>query len=258
MQIFLLNLPRRADRRVAALREFRRHGLPCTIVEAYDASLMPKSLIGMRFRKDGPLGELSSGDMACTLSHIRALTAFLASGNDYGVVCEDDIAFSDEAARWLTSCDWIPAGIDLIKLERFGAPGQHIVGSSHLLVQDRHLLRLLSKHCGAAAYVISRHGAQQVLRHCAGRLTVPIDHLLFNPNNSPLVQRLIPWQLTPAIAEQRALATDIHATRRRECPHGLAYLRRELVRGWYELRRLPRQIANVCTRQASVQRMLLR
>jgi glycosyl transferase family 25 len=131
--------------------------------------------------------------------------------------------------------------------------------SGRLKTADRSLARLLSKHCGAAAYIVSRAGAEEILDHCRRLMLLPIDHLLFNPNNSPLFARLSPWQLFPAVAQQHAVhGTDIHPLRLQQCPTGLRYVRRELVRAWYETRRLPEQLGSLLRGEAMVQQVAFR
>jgi glycosyl transferase family 25 len=79
---------------------------------------------------------------------------------------------------------------------------------------------------------------------------LPVDHLLFNPNNSPLFAQLSPWQLLPAIARQEQFlgapkngSSDIEATRLHLRAFSPRYALRELVRLGYDLRLLPRQAA---------------
>jgi len=75
---------------------------------------------------------------------------------------------------------------------------------------------------------------------------VPVDHLLFNPNNSKLFARLQPWQLLPAIARQQDFVgekSDIEGWRVGLRKFDLTYVRRELIRFGYDLKLLPRQLA---------------
>jgi glycosyl transferase family 25 len=103
---------------------------------------------------------------------------------------------------------------------------------------------MLSRHTGAAAYILSRPAAEVLLRQT--RFDLPVDHLLFNPNNSRLFTRLKPWQLLPAITRQEQFVgekSDIEATRVGLRSFGLTYAKRELVRFGYDLKLVPRQMA---------------
>jgi glycosyl transferase family 25 len=93
------------------------------------------------------------------------------------------------------------------------------------------------------------------------RLALPVDHLMFNPNNSPIFHWLRPWQLLPAILDQRVEvggATDIHRTREATKPRGLALVKRQLVRNYYDLRLVPKQAALVLSGHARVVKVRLR
>jgi glycosyl transferase family 25 len=109
--------------------------------------------------------------------------------------------------------------------------------------------RMLSRHTGAAAYILSRPAAELLLRQT--RFDLPVDHLLFNPNNSALFARLAPLQLLPAIARQEQFVgarsaidrSDIEGTRKPSRALSATYVKRELVRFGYDLKLLPRQMA---------------
>ena len=110
-------------------------------------------------------------------------------------------------------------------------------------VNDFQMGRMLSRHTGAAAYILNRAAAKLLLDQTS--FDLPVDHLLFNPNNSKLFTALSPWQLLPAIARQEQFVgatSDIEGTRKGLRAFGLTYVKRELVRLLYDLRLIPRQI----------------
>jgi glycosyl transferase, family 25 len=140
---------------------------------------------------------------------------------------------------------WIPQGIGVVKLEHYGPPGQRVLLTDMRAVgEDFKLGRMLSRHTGAAAYILSREAARMLLAET--HFDLPVDHLLFNPNNSRLFARLKPWQLLPAIARQEQFVgapSDIEGTRAKLRQMSWTYVRRELVRFGYDLKLLPRQVA---------------
>jgi glycosyl transferase family 25 len=76
------------------------------------------------------------------------------------------------------------------------------------------------------------------------RFDLPVDHLLFNPNNSEMFAALSPWQLVPPIARQQEFVgskSDIENTRKGLRDFSWTYIKRELVRLAYDLRLLPVQ-----------------
>jgi glycosyl transferase family 25 len=250
MRIYLINLARRPDRLAAMTAQAGRLGLSLERVEACDAASTPSASLDRWFaptdvKGGGPLGEIPRGDKACLLSHRAAWELFLASGDAHAVFLEDDVRLSKVAAAMLASDQWIPHGVGVVKLEHYGPPSQRVLLADRRAVgEDFALGRMLSRHTGAAAYILTREAAQPLLSQ--ERFDLPVDHLLFNPNNSNLFAQLSPWQLLPAIARQEQFVgakSDIETTRLGLRSFSLGYLKRELVRFGYDLKLLPRQIA---------------
>jgi glycosyl transferase family 25 len=249
MRIYLINLARRPDRLAAMTGQAAPLGLALERVDALDAAGTDGSLLDHWFQPEsvkggGPLGEIPRGDKACLLSHRRAWEAFAASGEAHAVFLEDDVQLSASAPALLGSGNWIADDIAVIKLEHYGPPGQRVLLTDIRKVgEDFRIGRMLSRHTGAAAYILSRGAAQILLRQ--GRFDLPVDHLLFNPNNSALFAQLSPWQLVPAIARQTQFVgekSDIENTRAGLRAFGPAYVKRELVRFGYDLKLIPRQL----------------
>ena len=245
MELYFINLSRRGDRRAAMETQARRLGLALARLDAMDAREAGPAELDRRFEKNGPLGVIPRGDQCCFLSHRLAWKRLVESGDAYAAVLEDDVELSPRAPLVLQNEDWIPPGTDLIKLEHYGPASQSVLLSDFKNVcHGFRLGRMRSRHTGAAAYILSRRAAELLLQIPC--FDLPVDHLLFNPNNSRLFARLKPWQLVPAIARQQEFVgekSDIEKTRAGLRAFGWAYIRRELMRFGYDLKLLPRQIA---------------
>ena len=250
MRVYLINLERRKDRLKAMQDQAAALGLVLEQVTAVDAGSADFGTVNRWFAKAGPLGEIPAGDKACLVSHRAAWQRFATTGEAHAVFLEDDVRLSRVAGAMLSSDAWIPAGAEVVKLEHYGPPGQRVLlaglhaVSGHAVGEDFQLGRMLSRHTGAAAYILSRAAAEMLLAE--PRFDLPVDHLLFNPNNSKLFARLSPWQLLPAIARQEEFVgekSDIEGTRARLRNFSLAYIGRELVRFGYDLKLVPRQVA---------------
>jgi glycosyl transferase, family 25 len=255
MQVFLINLARRPDRLAAMTAAANRLGLSLTRIEALDAGTAGD--LRDNFDDAGPLGEIPRGDKACLLSHRAAWQDFAASGSDYAAFLEDDVILTPSAARFLKNTDWIPSGVNMVKLEHYGPPGQSVLLSDFRDVGSNfRLARMHSRHTGAAAYILSRRMAQKLLTQ--QRFNLPVDHLLFNPNNSPLFAALAPWQLLPAVARQQDFIgekSDIEKTRIGLRAFDLTYVTRELIRFGYDLKLLPGQLALMAAGRAKFTRI---
>jgi glycosyl transferase family 25 len=253
MKLYLVNLDRRPDRLATMTQEARKAGVCLERIAAVDAGMPASAAAAERwFAQKGPLGPLPLGDRCCTLSHRLAWEALAASGAPHAAVLEDDVRLAPAAAALLADDAWIPPDTDLIKLEHFGPRSQKVlVREQRALPHGLKMARLASKHTGAAAYILSRRAAQLLL--AVERFDLPVDHLLFNPNNSPLFTRLRPWQVLPAVARQEEFVgakSDIETTRRAARNFGPAYVKREIVRAAYDLKLVPWQLALVLTGKA--------
>jgi glycosyl transferase family 25 len=244
MRTYLINLARRPDRLVAMERQASQLGLALDRVDAVDARITEPGTIEGWFAAGGPLGEVPQGDKACLLSHRQAWERFLATSDAHAAFLEDDVRLSLEARVMLAGDDWVPADVAVVKLEHYGPAGQRVLLRDLRKLEDGFQLgRMLSRHTGAATYILSRRAAELLLQE--KRFDLPVDHLLFNPNNSKLFSRLSPWQLVPAIARQQDFVgskSDIETTRVGLRALSLTYARRELVRFGYDLKLLPRQV----------------
>jgi len=258
MKTYLINLARRPDRLRQMLSQLSDLDLQVEIVAAIDARNMPDEVADRHFTAGGPLGPIPKGDKCCTLSHMRAWSMFLSSGDSHGLILEDDVLIDADAAHLLRETSWIPEGVGLLKIERFGPESQRVLLDDLVYAGDgRQIGRLRSRHTGAAAYIIDRETALKLLAW-RERWSLPVDHMLFNPNNSPMAATLSPYQLTPAIARQSQTiggATDIDPWRAEMRAMGSAHLKRSVVRGYYELRLLPSQLASWLTGESELVRV---
>ncbi len=254
MHVFLINLDRRKDRLAAMTAQLASLGLTATRIPAIDADIVADEWLRQFFAPRGPLGAIPKGDQCCSLSHRRAWAAFLNSGAPYAAVLEDDVVLDASASRLFKHHDWIPDGVDVIKLEHFGPNHQRVlVGEERSIGPDHTLAPILSRHTGAACYVMSRAAAFKLIQ--VQRWSVPVDHLLFNPNVSPLAEELRPFQMLPALARQCDGVSDIRPWRLPGRRFSLKLARREIVRAYYECRLLPKQIAALLAGEARLARV---
>jgi glycosyl transferase family 25 len=244
--IFLINLARRPDRLAQMVAQLNALQLSFERVDATDAETASAAELEAALASHGPMGPFHRGPQCCTLSHLRTLHRFLATGQPHAVVLEDDVRLGAGASRVLRNLDWFPSAAGIVKIERFGPAHQRVLVERAISIVDgREVARLRSKHTGAAAYVITRHAATKVLGSNR-KIDMDIDHLLFNPNVSPLFSQLSVYQMLPALAVQTRASTDpsdVAAGRQRA--RGLAAIERKIVRGAYEVRALPGQVMSV-------------
>lgn len=104
---FVINLEYAEDRRKSILAQSERLGLDVRFVKGAEGPKLTAGDMAMynaeRRAKEYPK-DLTPNEIGCYLSHIRALRAFVDSGEPYGVILEDDSVFADqyvEKLGWL-------------------------------------------------------------------------------------------------------------------------------------------------------------
>lgn len=221
-----------------------RRDLMAPVLQA--AGIAPDIHSGFDFRNDagddlerlsrdfGPWGVFKPQDRAVTISHARVWRRFLDSKATHCLVLEDDVFVAPDLGQWLQDLCWWPNDVQIVKLERWRSESLKILmrpGHNHL---GRDVRRMLSRHTGAAGYILTRQAATALLSQSPFRLTV--DQLLFNLNASPTARRLGVAQITPALVVQGNEPPDDGANYDgRGRPSGWRLYRQKLLRAYYEL-----------------------
>lgn len=238
--LYVINLARSPGRRAFMIEQCADAGVEPIFVNAAD---------GRRRRSPKPL-RLSVAEAALILSHRRVWRRFLAAGDGFALVLEDDVHLGGDFAT-LLAADWTVHAFDAVKFEtlfhrvwlaREGTP-----------LAGRRLRRLGAEHLASAGYLVSRAGARKMLAMTRG-LAEPLDHTIFG-RETVFEKRLHILQLDPAAvvqdnmrpdaAARAALGTTLHEpdrarlaeTARREKPRGLARWVREAGRFQRQIRR---------------------
>ncbi|MEX0303040.1 MAG: glycosyl transferase, partial [Leisingera sp.] len=124
-------------------------------------------------------------------------------------------------------------------------------GFTHL---GRGVRRMLSRHAGGAAYVISRKAAQHLLD--SRPFDITLDNLLFNFDASLPARGIKVYQGQPALAEHGHEAPDEHAIGPpRHRPKGWPLIRQKLRRGIYEFRGGFRVLPSVVLGRATLEKI---
>ena len=245
---FLINLARCPDRLERVSKHLQLRGVAFERVEACDGLVAGDEVLDQVTSSQGPLGGIARGHRACTVSHAWAWQRFLDASATHALFLEDDIFVASDTGGLLQNTGWVPPGADLIKLEKYKR------GFSRLLLgpslwqtpAGRQLHPLRSRHGGTGAYILSRKGAERVLAE-RGRISVQVDHFLFNATLSKLPRDLRPVIVTPGMATQFAVpySSDTWTTGRTSRPPRWKRNIRSLRRGASEIRLIPLQTMEV-------------
>ena len=202
--VWVINLNKRPDRLIKIGKRLDELGVDWKRLEAVDGSLSSDPQLEIS-KTHGEIGSVSNGARACSASHSKFWEKLVLSKSKFGIILEDDVELSDDFKDLVCSKSWIPKNSYLIKLEK-AAPhktSKLLLGPelSNALNNTRHVRKMYSRHCGTAAYLLSREGAEIAIRW-KKPFTVPIDHLLFNETVSKLCTSLNSMILVPPIAWQ--------------------------------------------------------
>ena len=105
--------------------------------------------------------DILPGEYGCYRSHLKALEAFLADGTPYGIIIEDDVVFDETSAkRILNIIDSLPE-FGVVKLMNHRS--RWFVSYCETESGDRIGRAIHGPQGSAAAYLVSREGAQQLL-----------------------------------------------------------------------------------------------
>ena len=175
--IFFLNLDRSADR----LSRFLKLNEPFAVdlrrvsaVEGKNVHQPPVDASGYALRNTVATPRV--GEIGCYLSHLKAYEAFLAAGQEWALIMEDDCSLKEGAVEVIEAIaskdDW-----DVVKLFYWhrGTPVnvRRLTDGYNLCVQ-------LTRTTSAACYMIRRKAAQRYLEY-ANIIREPIDHAMDRP-----------------------------------------------------------------------------
>ena len=242
IKCFIINLKRRKDRLQKISKHLKKNNINFVRFNAVDAKNESNAVLNRNISQNGPLGEISKGDLACFQSHYLLWKHVSNNEKKPVLILEDDTYISRLGFKILSNTNWIPSDAKIIKCEKFGNNRHRVLLSPVVSSFSGFSLHfLLSKHSGTGGYILTPKGAKFLVKN-SFKVNVSVDHFLFNPNNSNVFKRLKPLQIYPAICEQNDNSSDIHLHRREFSSKSFFDFIREIKRGYYEIRLLPKQL----------------
>lgn len=97
MPIYVINLKSRPQRKERAEKELDKHSIKYKFIEAVDGSKLNRATLESNniIKNNGSFRELRKGEIGCYLSHLECWKNIVESGNEYGLVFEDDVVLDD-------------------------------------------------------------------------------------------------------------------------------------------------------------------
>lgn len=164
IQIYAINLDRSVDRWNALSRQAEEFGLPIVRVSGVDGTQTPVdqridcNIAAFEFKNGRTM---LPGEYGCYRSHLKALSAFLASGDEVAVIIEDDIVLpADLLDRVHAALAAVP-GADVIKFFNHRVVAFKSVAISQM---GDEIGRAAHGPLGSSAcYAVTRRGAQLLI-----------------------------------------------------------------------------------------------
>ena len=180
MKTFVISLPESKDRQAWIANHLGERGLPYEIIDAVDGRNMSV--------KDHPVydgvkrrlffgTDLKGGELGCLLSHIRCYQKIIDDNLDMALVFEDDVQLDKDFASVLA---YVQEHTDKFEIMRFlGSKKVMERGGRRVfeVCDGYHAVRLPTTPGGAHATLLTRNGAEKMLRHLK-KTAYPIDTML--------------------------------------------------------------------------------
>ena len=181
--IYYLNLDGQPERKEYMEQQFHYWGIEnYTRISAYDGREDDLSdIIKGRYPSD-----MSSGEIGCTTSHLKALKEFLKTDEPYAIIMEDDVDLNTVkfwSFKWVDFMAHVPYDWDVVQLAII------CTGALHARIHKRFV-----NDFSTACYMITRHHAEKLVKfHCRGdkykidqgvKPRAVADDLIYNSGNT--------------------------------------------------------------------------
>lgn len=173
--VYLISLARAEDRRAHMIKQFSELGVDFELVEAVDGKkLTPdqRAMYSARAARRVNERELSTGEIACALSHCKVYRKMLREGVEEALIVEDDACLKPELFEVVHHRQALPGDWELINFFTAvrGVPtGMRLLGRYDICkpVQPSNYL---------VAYLLNAAGAEKLVNH-ALPIRLPSDGL---------------------------------------------------------------------------------
>lgn len=223
--ILCVNLARAPDRRAQMQVEAARLGLDIGFVDAVDGRSLSdaeRAAYDPAARRRTWRAEMTSNEIACVLSHRKALETFLGGDKPFLVLLEDDAVLAEDFADTVAELASAPALWRLVRLETRLAddPGRAVAA----LPSGRKLVVKRKWTLGGAATLFSRGSAQRFLEGSA-RFFEAYDNLLGRPG----VAGGVIFELDQPVVAERGVESTLETQASRAAPA------KKRMRAWWRL-----------------------
>lgn len=200
MKKFVISLSTANERREHISSEFGKKSINFDFFDALTPE--PAALFAKELNLNVDEQSLTKGEVACFMSHVFLWNKMISENIPHMAIFEDDIYLGENVKAFLTETSWIEPHWHLIKIEEFTP--KVALGEKIKVFQtepQRALFDLKSKNLGTAGYILSLHGAKQLINYIQSLdKLIALDHLMFEKLIQDKV--LAVCQMKPALCIQ--------------------------------------------------------
>ena len=174
--VYVINLESATKRWINVQKIFGEAGLSFTRVPAVDGKTLrwtPADYSESWYRSLHGR-ETNPPEIGCYLSHLEALRAFLGTGAELGLICEDDLDFGADLPKLLTEALALPRFWNVLRLSGLSA-GRPV--KVRRFYGDHWLCINLDRIKGSGAYLLDRPAARAFTTRLLP-MALPYDHAL--------------------------------------------------------------------------------
>ncbi len=173
-RILVINMAKNPDRKQYMQQQLACLGLAYNFIQAVDGAAIPADVMAAYRNHTGVFFKpLTTGEVGCYLSHIKAAQFIVDNCLDYALILEDDVTIKPELAPLLTN-NTLNTLYNWKAIKVTTAMGRRVVGSINLHGNQK-LVRYNKPPKSTLGYFLSLAGAQSLLNNFNGVVTLPID-----------------------------------------------------------------------------------
>jgi glycosyl transferase family 25 len=230
VRLYVISLPEAGSRRAFMTAQLDAPGMPeWRFVDAIRGNDLREEEIERVYDSRRAKVPLTPSQIACTLSHKKALTTFLEEGYDVAFILEDDVtisqAFIDIAKN---VCRHLGKNSDSVLLVN---RAQYYYGWGRKYIGGHHYVHKLYDTVGTQGYVVMKTGAQKLCDLWTPITTVTDDWVEFRRSGAIDLRCLVPYCIGHGLSGQPTHIEDrrVHVNDKRP----LSRMRKHLVRHLY-------------------------
>ena len=170
LPIFWINRDCDVDRAAFMQSQFDTMNTPASRISATVPKNVRKQLNGRTLKQVVNVGCGSSvTEIACTMSHVRAIQSAYDAGHDTAIICEDDADFAPFSVNKLrTTMATLPIGWDILQLYTLSLSALKVLSTCPeytCIPHENFRNRRTQSLSGTQAYVINRCGMEKLLHN---------------------------------------------------------------------------------------------